>query len=246
MNIVYAGYRSWAFDIADGLIKNAKKPYTITGILTTKNPEAPYTNLKADVYPIDPADLNSPENKKILKKLNPDVFLFYGWSWMIPKDIYDEYPCLILHTSPLPKYRGGSPLQNQIIRGEKVSAVSIFQATEGIDEGPIYAQAPFSLEGSMNEIFKQIVTVGLKETKKVLKGLSEKKLIPQPQNEKDMTYFKRRKPKESEIIPDDFKTKTSVELYNLIRALGDPYPNAYIICKDGKKLYLTGAKLEKH
>lgn len=244
MNVVYAGYRSWAFEIIKGLISDPKKNYTISGVLTIEEPEAQYTKLKSRVYTIDPKNLDSPENKQLLKKLKPDVFLFYGWSWMIPKSIYDSYPCLILHTSPLPKYRGGSPLQNQIIRGEKHSAVSIFQATEGIDEGAIYAQAPFSLTGSMDTIFKEIVKIGLKETKKVLYGLSNKTIKPKAQDESQMTYFKRRKPSESEITLNDFKTKTSEELYNFIRALGDPYPNAYFVCKDGKKLYFTGAKKE--
>ena len=45
----------------------------------------------------------------------PDIILFYGWSSIIPNEIIDKYKCLMLHPSALPKFRGGSPIQNQII-----------------------------------------------------------------------------------------------------------------------------------
>src|SRR3990167_6471449 len=67
---------------------------------------------------------------KIVDPSEADVILYYGWSWMIPKEIYENKLCLILHTSLLPKYRGGSPLQNQIMAGEIQSAVTICRVGE--------------------------------------------------------------------------------------------------------------------
>ena len=51
----------------------------------------------------------------------------------------------MLHPSPLPKYRGGSPIQNQIIRGVVDSMVTIFVMNDKIDAGDIIAQSPFLL-----------------------------------------------------------------------------------------------------
>jgi methionyl-tRNA formyltransferase len=201
MRVVYAGYRSWAYDIVHALSKTNNKLYSIVGVLTTDTPEAPYSSLPLEVFSINPTDLSSAKNKRLLKKLKPDVFLFYGWSWKIPEEIFSKFPCLILHTSPLPKYRGGSPLQHQIMRGETMSAISMFQATSGIDEGPIYGQAAFSLDGTIDDIFKKIVKVGIRETKHVLE--------------------------------------------NFIRALGGPYPTAFIRGKDGKKLFIKTVEIEK-
>lgn len=172
-----------------------------------------------------------------------DVVLYYGWSDMIPKEIYENKICLILHPSPLPKYRGGSPLQHQIMAGEKVSAVTICRVTDRLDAGDIYSQTPFSLEGKLSDVFKKITEIGIKDTIKVLKEIEDGTINPTPQKE-DGTYYKRRKPEESEIYIEDFKNKTAEEMYNFIRALADPYPNAFIICKDGKKVYFTGARLE--
>ena len=61
--------------------------------------------------------------------------MFYGWSWIVSKDLIENFTCLMLHPSPLPLYRGGSPLQNQIIEGKKTSKVSIIIMTEELDAG---------------------------------------------------------------------------------------------------------------
>lgn len=244
MKILYAGYRRWSFKIAKALIKNEDK-YKVEAILTTKNAEAEFNSLKKDTFVIDPNKLTSKETLKIFEKYNPKVILFYGWSWMIPEEIYGKYICLIYHISPLPKYRGGSPIQNQIINGEKESAGTILRAVKEVDAGPIYSQSPISLDGSMNEIFERVVRVGIQDTKKVIKGIASGKLQPKPQDETKKTVFKRRHPDKSEIMPEDFKNKTAKEMYDFIRALGDPYPNAFIRCKNGEKLFIKWALPER-
>ncbi len=173
-----------------------------------------------------------------------EVILFYGWSEIILKDIYSKKLCLILHPSPLPKYRGGSPLQHQIINGEKMSAVTICKVTDKLDAGDIYSQTPFSLEGTLDEIFERIVEVGIKDTIDILTQIRRTGYAKSvPQDESQATYFKRRKPEESELTLLDLEMKTAEQLNNFIRALLDPYPNAYIVCADGKKLYLRGSGL---
>lgn len=180
---------------------------------------------------------------KLTSSAEADVVLYYGWSWMIPKEEYEKKLCLILHPSPLPKYRGGSPLQNQIIAGEEVADVTILKAGKELDAGEIYAQSTFSLEGPLEAVFSRIVDLGTRLTLKVLRDYSLGNLKGTKQDETKATVYKRRKPEQSEMTLDDFKNKTSEELYNFIRALASPYPNAYIVCKDGKKLYFTGAHL---
>ena len=78
--------------------------------------------------------------KKFIDTISPDIIFFYGWSWIVPGNVIDNYICLCLHPSKLPKYRGGSPIQNQVISGEEGSAVSIFKMGKGLDDGPIYYQ----------------------------------------------------------------------------------------------------------
>lgn len=243
MKVAYFGYRQWAFKILRNLLKKRSSKWQISDLITTAHPEKGLEKLSLPLHKINPSDKKA--LAKILRQIKPDILLVYGWSWIIPREIFNKYLTLILHTSPLPKYRGGSPLQHQILAGEKISAVSIFQADTGIDTGDIYAQKPFSLEGKLDDIFKRIISSGTRATFEVLNRLTKGKIIPVSQDNSKATSFKRRKPEESEITIKDLKNKTSEELYNFIRALEDPYPNAYIICKDGKKLFLNSACLEK-
>jgi methionyl-tRNA formyltransferase len=208
MIVVCVGYRDWARDIYKGLVDDCLDKFYIFDELSYKE-----------------EDMN---------RISPDLILYYGWSSIISEKIINNFLCLMLHPSPLPKYRGGSPLQNQIIRGEKKSAVTIFKMTNSLDDGPILAQTPLSLEGSLNSIFSRIIKIGISDTKKILKG--EYSLIEQ--DHKKSTYFKRLTPDKSEISVKDIQTKTSEYLYNKIRMLSDPYPSAYIRTSDGKKLLI--------
>ena len=102
-----------------------------------------------------------------------------------------------------------------------------------LDGGDIYYQKGFSLEGSLNQIFNRMVKIGIIGTKKIL----TKNIVPKKQNHKLATYYPRRKKKESEISLKELKHKSATYLYNKIRMLEDPYPNAYLRINKRKKLY---------
>ena len=70
---------------------------------------------------------------------NPEIIFFIGWSWIIDDHLIKSNKCICLHPSPLPKYRGGSPIQHQIINGESLSAVTFFEMTNDLDAGDMDA-----------------------------------------------------------------------------------------------------------
>ena len=84
--------------------------------------------------------------EKKIKNFNPDLILWYGWSEKINEEFVNKYFSVMLHPSPLPKYRGGSPIQNQIINGESKSAVTLFKINNKIDQGDIIYQKEFLLD----------------------------------------------------------------------------------------------------
>ena len=180
---------------------------------------------------IDPKEIISLYNNGEFD--DTDIMLFYGWSWTVPAEIVRNKRCICLHPSPLPKYRGGSPIQHQIINGENESAVSLFQMTEKLDSGPVYKQKSFPLDGHLSDIIKKIGEIGLAATIEMLDELAENLLLPPKQDESKATVFKRRKKSESELTEEKLKAKGSLEIFNFVRALEDPYPNAYINLKDG-------------
>ncbi|EAQ70100.1 hypothetical protein RS9917_04675 [Synechococcus sp. RS9917] len=113
--------------------------------------------------------------------------------------------------------------------------------TDALDAGDIVGQSDLSLIGTIDEIFKRIEDEGVKLTRHIL----EDGLQREQQDHSAATFCKRRKPSESEITAEELATKPAEYLYNKIRMLADPYPNAYIIAADGKKLIITAAHIER-
>ena len=139
----------------------------------------------------------------------------------------------------LPFGRGGSPLQNLIVRGIEETQISAIKVTQQLDAGPIYLKTNLSLHGTAEEILIRASTIIFNE---MIPKILEEKMIPVEQSG-DIVHFKRRSEKESEIEPN-----TSLEkIYDYIRMLdAEGYPNAFIkygdykltfknaILKDGK------------
>ncbi len=216
MKIACIGYRKWALNI--------------------------YSELKSNFPDYEFLIQRSEEdfNELEIESFDPSIVLFYGWSKIIPNRLIQSYTCLMLHPSPLPKYRGGSPLQNQIIRGEIDSAVTIFVMDEGLDSGPILQQEYLSLSGSLDQIFERIESVGFNLTCQIfIEGLKGK-----AQKSSEATYFSRLTPDMSEITIQELMESNAEYLYNKIRMLQDPYPNPFIRIRDGKKLIIKAATIE--
>ena len=216
MRILCIGYRSWALKIYKYLVENY--------------PQHEFHIIKS----------NNEYSEKDIEALTPDLILCYGWSWKISHLITSKYTCLMLHPSALPKYRGGSPLQNQIISGIRFSKATIFIMNEAVDSGDIIAQEDLCLDGDMEEIFDRLEFAGISMSKKLLNdGISNRI----KQDEREATYCQRRTPKESEITIEEILYKDAEYIYNKIRMLGDPYPNAYIRTVDNKKILLKKVEL---
>lgn len=189
--------------------------------------------------------LISNKDYDILEFIKPDLVFFIGWSHIIPNILIDKYKCICLHPSPLPKYRGGSPIQNQIINGEVDSAVTFFIMDQGLDTGDIIYQSYISLNGKLDDIFKNIELIGIKDINKIITDYKNNQIVTYKQDDSKSTFYKRRNESESEINIEEILNDEPVYLYNKIRSLNDPYPNAYIRCKDGAKLFLIESKYEK-
>ena len=217
MNIACITYRDWAKDIYEKIYETYKNEHNFL-IWSEKE------------------SFNSDK----LLAFNPDLILWYGWSWIVEDVFVNDFTSIMLHPSPLPKYRGGSPIQNQIINGETLGAVSLFRMNEELDKGDIYQQLPLFLNGSLDDIFQRISDLGYAATCNIING----NYVLTKQDDSKSTYFKRRSPKDSEITIDELKNKTAKYLYNKVRMLADPYPNAYIKTIDGKKLILKNVSIK--
>ncbi len=171
-------------------------------------------------------------NSKILGKIKPKIIFFIHWSEKIPSKIYKKYLCIQFHSSNLPKFRGGAPIQNQILRNVKFTKISAFQVAEKIDSGGICYQKGLSLKGNAEEIYIRIEKICISMINKLIK-MKKIKFIKQRGK---VSYFKRRKPEESNL--NNLKNLTQNKVYDFIRMLDAPdYPNAYITLDKFKILF---------
>ena len=111
---------------------------------------------------------------------------------------------------------------------------------EGIDEGDILFQKDLSLEGSLDKIFERMVLNDYFLINQIIKGRFRKR-----KQRGKSSLFKRRKPEESELKALDH---SKPHLYDFIRMLADPYPNAFLKIGKRKIIFKTakynGKKLQ--
>jgi methionyl-tRNA formyltransferase len=166
-------------------------------------------------------------NSKLIKKIKPKIIFFIHWSKLIPNNIYKNYPCIQFHTSDLPKFRGGSPIQNQIINDIKNTKITAFKVNSIIDGGEICLKKNIELSGSAQKIY---INIEKKVIQMIFQIVKKKNLKFTKQYGKS-SYYKRRKPEDSKINLD--KIKSINNLYNLIRCTdADNYPKAYLSFKN--------------
>ena len=113
-----------------------------------------------------------------------------------------------------------------------------------IDSGPIIYKADISIDGHMNDIFLSLSLASEKIINKKIINKDINFLNGEPQKDMDATFYRRRKPQDSEITIDELLNSTAEELYNKICSLEDPYPNAFIKTKDNKKLLFKSVEIE--
>jgi len=156
-----------------------------------------------------------------LAELGPRYMFFLHWSWMVPSSIVDAFECVCFHMTDLPFGRGGTPLQNLIVRGLRETVMTAFRMTDELDAGPIYLKQPLSLEGSAQEIYLRATEVSADMIARIVAEEPE----PLPQTG-EVTTFTRRTPAESEITTD---IEDPERLHDHIRMLdAEGYPPAFI------------------
>lgn len=155
-----------------------------------------------------------------LGSLKPAFVFFPHWSWMIPREIHERFNCVIFHMTDLPYGRGGSPLQNLIVRGHSETKLTALKCEAGLDTGPIYLKRSLSLRGTAEEILTR--ASGLME--QMIIDIVRDRPVPVPQ-EGDVVEFRRRRPEDGNLAV----VGGPEQAYDFIRMLdADGYPRAFL------------------
>jgi len=167
MKIVFMGSPDYAVKILDNLIKNFEvvavftqpdKPVGRKKILTP-TPVKKYA-LNKNIPVFTPVKLNGKE----IKSFDPDFIVVAAYGIILKSDILDIAPCINLHASLLPKYRGASPIQSAILNGDKYTGVTSMLMDEGLDTGDILAWDYTEVDNKTSiELFDELADIAAKQ-----------------------------------------------------------------------------------
>jgi len=156
----------------------------------------------------------------------PDLIITAAYGQIIPKVLLDapRLGCVNVHASLLPKYRGGAPIHQAIVDGERESGVTIMYMDVTMDTGDIISQAstPITELDDVGTMFEKLSVVGADLLVQTLPDIEAGTNRRTPQDHDRATYAYNIKREDERI---DW-TKAAKDIYNQVRGL-HPWPTAY-------------------
>ena len=142
---------------------------------------------------------NNDEVKEQIENLKPDFIIVAAYGQILPKEILNIAPCINLHASLLPKYRGASPIQESLLNDDSYTGVTSMLMEEGLDSGDILAFQYLKVTPTMevSEAFDKLSQIAAKLTITTLDNFENIK--PLKQNDSEVSFCKKIK-KEHGIV----------------------------------------------
>lgn len=230
-NVIFMGTPDYAQKILQRLIDTddinvvavytqPDKPVGRKKVLTP--PPVKLTAQEHNIPVYQPQKLRDEETVKELLKISCDYIVVAAYGQILPSEILEHAPCINLHASILPQYRGASPIQQTLLNGDKVTGVTAMLMEEGLDTGDILKieTIPVKDDTMVEELFEQLTDVAADLTVDVLEHFNE--YTQKKQNETEATHCKKITKADGEV---DFNN--AQELYNKYRAF-TPWPGVYL------------------
>ena len=207
LKIVFMGTPDYAKIILETLIDRYEvvavytqpdKPVGRKKILTP--PPVKELAIKYDILVFQPDNLKN--QAQTIQKLNPDFIVVAAFGQILPKDILDIAPCINLHASLLPKYRGASPIQSAILNGDKYSGITAMNMEEGLDSGDILGYEYCEIgDKTALELFDELAHIAASFTPFIIDNYS--KIKPLKQNDVLSSYSPKITKNDGKIEFDD-------------------------------------------
>ena len=114
--------------------------------------KAPEVKVLAEAYGLNilqPEKLSDEGIYDAIVDAKPDFIVVAAFGQLLPKSILDIAPCINLHASLLPQYRGASPVQQSLLNDDEFTGVTAMLMEEGLDSGPILGYRYFKIPEEM-------------------------------------------------------------------------------------------------
>lgn len=189
-----------------GLFTQPDKPVGRKQVLTPPHIKQFCLDSNLDIPIFQPLKLRGNEEATIeIKKLNPDFIIVAAYGQILPKEILEIAPCINLHASLLPKYRGASPIQESLLNDDIYTGVTSMLMEEGLDSGDILGLQYLKITSSMEvaEAFEKLSINAAKLTITTLDNYENIK--PLKQNEAEVSFCKKIKKEDGLVNFTDAK-----------------------------------------
>lgn len=142
---------------------------------------------------------NNEEAVEQIKALVPDFIIVAAYGQILPRTILDIAPCINLHASLLPKYRGASPIQESLLNDDAFTGVSSMLMEEGLDTGDILGLKYLKITPTM-EVAEAFYTLSQLAASLTIKTLDRyDNIAPKKQNDSLSSLCKKIKKEHGEV-----------------------------------------------
>ncbi len=191
-----------------------------------------------------PEDVNHPLWIERIAKLNPDYLFSFYYRNLLSEQLLAvaKHGAFNLHGSLLPRYRGRAPANWVLVNGETETGVTLHRMVKRADAGAIVAQQRLAIERSDTalSLHGKLRIAAIDLLRDTLPAMLQGKISETPQDESKATVFGRRSAADGKLL----WAKPAEQLFNLVRAVTQPYPGAF--CAVGEhKLIVWSAEVVK-
>jgi methionyl-tRNA formyltransferase len=152
-----------------------------------------------------------------------DVMVVAAYGLILPRATLDIKPCINIHGSILPRWRGAAPIHRAIEAGDRETGVTIMEMEEGLDTGPmlLMERIPIEETDSTASLHDKLAALGATMIVDALRRMQAGTLRAEPQPEDGVTYAAKIGKEEAKL---DWSLP-AVALARKVRAF-NPFPGA--------------------
>ncbi|MEN6509618.1 MAG: formyltransferase [Smithella sp.] len=186
-------------------------------------------------------NINDEEWVDRIKSWKPDVLFSFYYRKMIGKNILDipRLGALNLHGSLLPAYRGRCPVNWVLVKGEEKTGVTLHFMVEKPDAGDIVGQNEVLIDfhDTARTLYDKLCEAADVLLDDLLPVIKTGQIPRRKQYLAEGSYYGGRRPEDGRIN----WTQPAKDIYNLIRAVTDPYPGAFALLENGSRVIIWRA-----
>ncbi len=187
-----------------------------------------------------PDSLRSAEAVARLQAAQPEAIVVAAYGEILRQNVLSLPPhgCVNVHASLLPRHRGAGPIAAAILAGDEVTGVTIMLMDQGMDTGPVLAQAEERIQAcdTTGSLTGRLAELGARLLADTLPRWLGGQIAPQPQDSSQATFAPRLAKEDGLIDWSD----PAAAIWRQVRAF-EPWPGAFTYWQ-GRRLRITRAE----